>query len=148
MALCEESYGLMRRLAPALCHLTGRLTSRQPGVVDLHLEIQAQARYTTELRLAHLFPVEGASQPRSDPDALLRVYHDARQIEVLELRQSMFVLRKDYAPPALLDKWQANLFLSKWLVFCLRQGHGFGPHRSAAPGPTPFVPDPAYLSRP
>jgi hypothetical protein len=31
-----------------------------------------------------------------------------------------------YGPPALALKWRANLFLSKWLVFCLQQGHRFG----------------------
>ena len=147
MDLCEESHRLMLRLAPALSQLSGQLTSSQPGVVDLYLEILDQARYTTELRLAHLFQTESAALPRCEPDALLRVYHDARQIEVLELRQSVFALRKDYAPPALIDKWQANLFLSKWLVFCLRQGHSFGPRRASTPGPMPSISAPGCPSR-
>lgn len=125
MALCEENFALMQRLAPGLRRLSGRLTSRQRGVIDLHLEIEAQSPYTTQLRLTHLFTASGSPDPHPDPDARLRVYHDARQLEVLELRQSVLRLRRDYAHPALLDKWQANLFLSKWLMFCLHQGHGF-----------------------
>ncbi|NEX20031.1 DUF1249 domain-containing protein [Thiorhodococcus mannitoliphagus] len=126
MALCEENFTLMQRLAPGLRLLSGSLTSTQRGVIDLHLNIEAQSPYTTQVRLTHLFGVNGERDPRPDPDARLRVYHDARQIEVLDLRQSVLRLSKDYAHPALLDKWQANLFLSKWLVFCLRQGHRFG----------------------
>ncbi|WP_242482301.1 DUF1249 domain-containing protein [Thiocystis violacea] len=126
MALCEENYTLMQCLAPGLKQLSGKLISRQRGVIDLHLEIQEQSPYTTQVRLTHLFSEPAGAEPHPDPDARLRVYHDAQQIEVLELRQSVLRLSKDYAHPALLDKWQANLFLSKWLVFCLRQGHGFG----------------------
>lgn len=126
MALCEENYGLMLRLAPGLRSLSGGLVSTQRGAIDLHLEIEAQSPYTTQVRLTHWFGAHGERDPHPDPDARLRVYHDARQIEVLDLRQTVLRLRKDYAHPALLDKWQANLFLSKWLVFCLRQGHRFG----------------------
>ncbi len=127
MSLCEENYLLMRRLAPGLGQYFGKLASHRPGVIDLHLEIQDQARYTTQARLTHLFSSRDTDEPHPDPDACLRVYHDARQVEVLALKQSVLPLRGDYAHPALADKWQANLFLSKWLVFCLRQGHCFGP---------------------
>ncbi|QIK39107.1 DUF1249 domain-containing protein [Caldichromatium japonicum] len=115
----------LRRLAPGLRdYPLGRLISRCPGAVDLALEIEAQAPYTTSLRLTHLF---AASAGHSEPDARLRVYHDARQVEILSLRQSILPLRVGYAPPALSDKWRANLFLSKWLQFCCSQGHGFAP---------------------
>ncbi len=144
MALCEENFNLMLRLAPGLRQLSGQLASTKRGVIDLHLEIQEQSRYTTQVRLTHLFAARGASEPYPDPDVSLRIYHDARQIEVLGLRQSVLPLRKTYAHPALLDKWQANLFLSKWLVFCLRQGHSFGP-RSAAPI-SPDHPPPTCLA--
>jgi uncharacterized protein YqiB (DUF1249 family) len=95
-------------------------------VVDLYLEIQEQSRYTTLARLTHLFSAQDVCDPHADPDACLRIYHDARQVEVLKLEQSVLPLRAGYAHPALVDKWQANLFLSKWLSFCLRLGHRFG----------------------
>ena len=28
---------------------------------------------------------------------------------------------------ALIQKWRINLFLSKWLAYCVQQGHQFGP---------------------
>lgn len=70
---------------------------------------------------------------RSDPDARLRVYHDARQVEVLDLRQTILPLRVEYQRPALETKWRVHLFLRKWLSFCLQQGHCFGPRSPAMP---------------
>ena len=125
MSLCEENHGRLLRLAPGLRQATGRLTSRRSGGVDLHLEVEEQARYTTQLRLTHVFHLPDSTDPRPEPNACLRVYHDARQVEVLDLRQSVLPLRGGYQPPALVDKWQANLFLAKWLTICLRQGHCF-----------------------
>ena len=61
-----------------------------------------------------------------DPDATLRVYHDAEQVEVLDLRQTVLPLPRGPHYPELRDKWRANLFLSKWLSFCISQGHGMG----------------------
>ena len=56
---------------------------------------------------------------------LLRVYHDARQVEVENLRQQTLPTHKLYEAPGLLNKWRLNLFVAKWLVFCVRQGHLF-----------------------
>ena len=57
--------------------------------MDLHLEVIDQAPYTTLLRLTYFFPFEDERVhrlPQADPDALLRAYHDARQVEVIDLR--------------------------------------------------------------
>lgn len=127
MALCEENYGLLSRLAPALSSTQGLLVSQVPGGVDLHLTIESQAPYTTTLRLTHIFTAAagGSTGFGADPDVLLRVYHDARQVEVLDLRQTALPVHADYRPPALDSKWRLNLFLAKWLVYCLHQGHRF-----------------------
>ncbi|WP_232424232.1 DUF1249 domain-containing protein [Imhoffiella purpurea] len=117
---------MLSRLAPNLCRESGVLVSRQSGTMDLHLHILEQSPYTTEIRLTYLFDAQASSTGAADPDAHLRVYHDARQVELLDLQQAVLPLRVRYAPPALADKWQANLFLSKWLDFCLKAGHGFG----------------------
>lgn len=128
MALCEENYGALCRLVPELETLRRDLRSTCPGCIDLHLEIIEQARYTTLLRLTHFFPHDDGQVhhvPQADPDALLRVYHDARQVEVLDLRQTALPLHNHYRFPALEAKWKANLFLSKWLGYCLFLGHRF-----------------------
>lgn len=123
MSLCEENFGRLSRLAPALPVRRGGYMSRGNDGVELYLDIEDQARFTTSIRLTHRFPVQGFSL--ADPDARLRVYHDARQVEVIDLRQTVLPLRTDYRSPALAEKWQINLFIAKWLAYCLQQGHLF-----------------------
>jgi uncharacterized protein YqiB (DUF1249 family) len=147
MTLCEENYAALKRLVPDLTELRGELSSRSRGDMDLHLEIIEQARYTTLLRITYFFPHDDGGVhriPQADPDALLRAYHDARQVEVIDLRQTALPLHNRYQAPALVAKWRANLFLSKWLGYCVRLGHRF-PRRSGpldaagARGPRPPV---------
>jgi uncharacterized protein YqiB (DUF1249 family) len=143
MTLCEENFVLLCRLAPHLKDQRGVAVSRRKGSVDLFLRVEEHSRYTSLIRLTHLFSGTdgdgepspaggdegggGLTGPRADPDARLRIYHDARQVEVLDLRQTVLPLHADYQRPALESKWRVNLFLGKWLTFCLRQGHRFGP---------------------
>jgi uncharacterized protein len=140
MVLCEDNYVLLSRLVPGLSTRSGRLVSRVAGGVDLHLTIEDQAPYTTQMRLTHVF---GGGQGvcadlGSDPNVRLRVYHDARQVEVLDLRQTALPLHADYQAPALDSKWRINLFVAKWLVYCLQQGHVFG---GARPDRAPLAAD-------
>jgi len=125
MALCEENYGALMRLAPRLPRLANQLRSRPEGLAELSLSIIEQSRYTTTLRLTHLLRGEVGVQHPSEPDALLRAYHDAAQVEVLNLRQTVLPILSHYQAPALAAKWRANLFVSKWLDYCLHQGYHF-----------------------
>jgi uncharacterized protein YqiB (DUF1249 family) len=128
MSLCEENYRLLRRLAPELKSLRGEYRSPAVGGLDLHLEILEQTPYTTLLRLTHYFPYDDGKihrLARPDPDALLRAYHDAGQVEVVDLLQTALPIHAHYQHPALLAKWRVNGFLSKWLAYCWRQGHHF-----------------------
>ncbi|MEA3276451.1 MAG: DUF1249 domain-containing protein [Pseudomonadota bacterium] len=128
MGLCEENYRSLLRLIPHLKGIDGGLRSALDGGLDLHLEIMEQSPYTTLLRLTYLFPHDDGKIhriPEPDPDALLRVYHDAGQVEVVDLRQTALPVHSHYQYPALEAKWKVNLFLSKWLTYCIRQGHRF-----------------------
>ena len=126
MTLCEENYLALLRLAPELPRLRGSFVSRRGEGADLLLDVGEQAPFTTALRLTHLFAGTGErSAWRAEPDARLRAYHDARQVEVLGLRQTALPLLGDYKPPALAAKWKANFFIAKWLGYCLAQGHRF-----------------------
>jgi uncharacterized protein YqiB (DUF1249 family) len=128
MALCEENYGRLRRLAPGLPGRRGDARSLGLDGMALYLEIMEQSRYTSLLRLTHFFPHDDGEEhrcPLADPDALLRAYHDARQVEVLDLRQTALPLHNHYRSPALEAKWRANLFLAKWMAHCIRLGHHF-----------------------
>ncbi|MBT8428338.1 MAG: DUF1249 domain-containing protein [Gammaproteobacteria bacterium] len=121
--LCEENYRCLHSLVPQLKRLQGKHCSSRPDHQDLHLTILEQTPYTTLLRLTYEFA--NADGGLSDPDVLLRVYHDARQVEVENLRQQNLPTRRLYEAPGLMNKWRLNLFVSKWLAFCVRQGHLF-----------------------
>ena len=123
MDLCDENYRQLIRIAPALRILNGNHVSRRQGCMDLHLEIQEQAPYTTLVHLTYFFSSRKEQQP--DPDALLRVYHDSRQVEVVNLKQHALPLNSSGERPTLVQKWRINLFLSKWLHYCAEQGHRF-----------------------
>jgi hypothetical protein len=123
--LSDEIYRLLVRLAPELKRLHGKLLSSSPEGMDLHLEILEQTPYTTLLHLTYYFPHVGGYYP--DPDAQLRVYHDLHQVDVLDLRQSALPLRRWGANPTLEQRWRINLFLSRWLAYCVWEGHVFRP---------------------
>ncbi|WP_456412153.1 DUF1249 domain-containing protein [Thiolapillus sp.] len=121
--LCEENYHLLLALAPQLHAMKGLYASCRPGHMDLFLEVLEQTPYTTVVHLTYYFAHEQGQC--ADPDALLRVYHDARQIEVVSLRQKALPIKASYQHPGLLNKWKINVFLSKWLSFCGARQHRF-----------------------
>lgn len=121
--LSDEIYRLLMRLVPDLQQLQGKLLSTTRRGMDLHLEILEQTPYTTLLHLTYYFPHVAGQDP--DPDAQLRVYHDLRQVDVLDLRQSALPLQRWGANPTLEQRWKINLFLSRWLAYCVWEGHGF-----------------------
>lgn len=123
MTLCEDNYRFLLNLAPQLRRLQGAHCSTSTDHQDLHLTIVEQTPYTTLLRLTYHFTLDDGRT--SDPDALLRVYHDAKQVEVEDLRQQALPTQRVYEAPGLLNKWRLNLFVSRWLMFCVRQGHLF-----------------------
>jgi uncharacterized protein YqiB (DUF1249 family) len=124
MDLCEESYRYLERMAPDLRAMQGSQRSRLRDQTDLHLEVLEQSPYTTLARLTYFFPRDEA-QGEPEPDALLRVFHDARQVEVVGLRQRALPLERLFHSPGLRNRWRANLFISRWLAFCANQGHRF-----------------------
>ncbi|MGD2119075.1 MAG: DUF1249 domain-containing protein [Chromatiales bacterium] len=124
MDLCEENYAQVMRLAPDLQAMQGHyLSSKQPHL-DLHLEVVEQSPYTTLVHLTYFFD----NSKQADPDALLRIYHDSRQVEVVDLKQQALPVVRNFDHPGLLLKWRANVFISKWLSYCLHQQHQFGRH--------------------
>jgi len=126
MAVCEESYYSLMRLAPELQRSRGSLCARPVAGLDLHLQVLEQSRYTTLIRLTYAFPPHFADGLDClDPNARLCVYHDAMQVEVLDLHQTALPIYRHYAHPALDAKLKANRFLARWLAYCVRQGYRF-----------------------
>ncbi|MEN8175105.1 MAG: DUF1249 domain-containing protein [Pseudomonadota bacterium] len=124
MALCEENYFAFMRLAPGVGAMSGVAVSRAGNTADLVLHILENSRYTSLVQLTHHFCHHSGEKDR-DPDARLRIYHDARQVELVDLRQSILPVERRFEHPALILKWRANIFINKWLAFCLAQGHSF-----------------------
>ncbi|WP_369667707.1 DUF1249 domain-containing protein [Thioalkalicoccus limnaeus] len=130
MGLCEENYEVLLRILPDLKGLTGSRVASATDGLHLHLDVLDQAPYTTLLRLTHYFPARHVDvQP--EPDAYLRVYHDAQQVEVLSLHSGARAILSAGRCSALQDKWRANLFLAKWLRYCRQQRYVFPADRSS-----------------
>ncbi len=125
MALYEENYIRLRTLLPSLERLPRQAVSHVPGCVDLHVEIRERARYTTTLNMTCRFTHDGCV--RHEPDLLVRICHDARTAEVLELRGRRRGDGHTDARRTLARRWRCNRFLYKWLSYCLRRGHRFPP---------------------
>lgn len=128
MDVCDENYLLVRRLAPDLPNLRGSLVTPGEAGIELCLEVMEQTKFTSLIQLTYLLALEQG--PRRAPDVVMRVYHDSRQVEVLDIRDGSGGQISAHTAPTLDHKWKANLFLSKWLAYCLRQGHRFAAERS------------------
>ena len=126
MGLCEENYAALGRLILGLRHIRGARRTVCPGNLDLYLDVLDQAPYTTTVRLTYLFGnLDGPAGGHAEPDACLRAYHDAQQVEVLGLSPKSLPVLRGPNEPLLLDKWRVNLFLAKWLDYCVQQGYRF-----------------------
>ena len=122
MDLYEQNYMRLRKIAPDLT-IADQMISSVEGHIDLYLSVRERCKYTTMLNMTYRFgePVDTIYEP----DLQLKVYHDARVVEVEQFRkrQQGWVFN-DYS---LQHKWAMNRFLFKWLGFCVYQGHFFQP---------------------
>ncbi|AHE98446.1 DUF1249 domain-containing protein [Thioalkalivibrio paradoxus] len=128
MELYENNYLRLRRLCPNLDSIESGQVSVVEGATDLHLAILERTPYTTLLRLTYEFGSDGRTSRQ--PDLRIRLFHDARQAEVVGRhcrRRGEGDLWLDAAAgmPGLACRWRHNRFLFKWLGFCLVQGHRF-----------------------
>jgi uncharacterized protein YqiB (DUF1249 family) len=129
MELYEQNYMRLRSIAPDL-KVADEMISTVPGHQDLFMSITRRCRYTTMLRMTYQFEEEG--KLLFEPDLHLKVYHDARVIEVQQ-----FISRSHgpmYIAELIDQKWRMNRFLFKWLGYCLHQDHYFQPMQHLKPG--------------
>ena len=124
MELYEHNYMRLRKIAPDLT-VADEMISVVGGHQDLYLSITQRCRYTTMLRMTYRF--EQGESVLFEPDLHLKVYHDARVVEVQQFTS------RAHGPMYIADlveqKWKMNRFLYKWLGYCLYQGHYFQPMR-------------------
>jgi uncharacterized protein YqiB (DUF1249 family) len=140
MALYEGNFIKLTALCPGLLAPTrpvaarpvevpaaGAAVSRTAQDLDLHLCIDAVTRYTVDLRLTYLF--DDPAGLSADPDLHLRLYVDARMVEVISWSVSHRheVLRELALKTSreLDRRWSRNIMLGKWLDYLADRGHGF-----------------------
>ena len=125
MDLYENNYIRFRKMVPDVHALEENAYSRIEGCLGLHISVLERSRFTTTLRMTYHFTENNVLH--AEPDLRLRIYHDARLVEVLAGHLKHGRQKLDNLPAdAKIEKWHLNRFLYKWLGFCLHQGHYFG----------------------
>ena len=92
--------------------------------VRVVIEVVECSRYTTLLRFTQ--EAVGIAQQFAPPTMAVRLYHDARSAEVVEVRnENRFKEVYEYPNPKMRardEKVQVNRFLGEYLSICLRYG--------------------------
>lgn len=150
MAECDANYARMQALAPALCAPAEGQKGADPAAVsvdcwefaldlpgspvELLVELVERSRYTTLVRFTQhslsrldIGPdIGGVTLNLAPPTMLIRLYHDARSAEVVEVRnESRFKEVYEYPNSKMRsrdEKAQVNRFLGEYLAMCLRYG--------------------------
>lgn len=129
MALYESNFIKLTHLAGEPAQLDRIYWSRPPGDCELRLTIDGRTKYTRLLHLTYVF--EETDGVRVEPDMSLRVYLDARMVEVMGWAecQRHVILRKlaRQIDRELDRRWTCNMVLSKWLDYLLDMGHSLKP---------------------
>jgi len=120
MSLYETNYLRLVALAGDPSLLAGQYRSCVPGDCELVLSVLGQSPYTLELAMSYLLPVAGAGTERL-PDLRLRLYRDARVLEVLPLPGE----EAGADARGLQRRWARNLLLNKWLEYLAGHAHRF-----------------------
>ncbi len=133
MTLYEGNFIKLCEIAPALkaggsvMIGSGSRVSTSPGDLDLHMAVDGGTRYTLDVRLTYLFPDEGNLV--RDPDLQLRIYLDARMVEVVSwsaTRRHAILQQLLAAGSRELDRrWDRNIMLGKWLDYLRDMRHSF-----------------------
>lgn len=128
MDLYEVNYIRFRQLCPGLDGISETQISTVEGALNLHLSVLERCKYTTTVSLTYLFQeVQGTIKP--EPNLTVRIYHDARQAEVLSRAYRCLGrevrIRDLHDGSELKWRWSMNRFLYKWLGYCCHQGHFF-----------------------
>jgi len=127
MTLYEGNHTRLRQLLGNLWRLPSRLVSTSSSDLSIHLTLDEHSRYTTSLRMTYWLDSNGLTS--TDPDLLVRIYHDARLAEAVSCcEQPRHIVFKGLWVPAAVElerRWLLNILLSKWLEHCLDHRHVF-----------------------
>jgi len=133
MTLYESNYIKLSQLTDGFDWPSHSVVSVTPRDSDLHAEIIRREPYTTTLKLTYWFHETGGTVV-ADPDLILRVYHDARLVEVVSgLERHHHHKLRELATGTGVElgrRWRVNMMLNKWLDYLFDVGHTLGRDRS------------------
>jgi uncharacterized protein YqiB (DUF1249 family) len=128
MLLYESNYHKLMQLIGEIGPAKSGWISRVRNDSDLHIEWLETEPYTSTLRMTYWLR-GGIAQETPEPNLIVRIYHDAAQVEALAgdnphectVPEPRALLRGG----ELARRWQRNMMLNKWLDYLLDRGHGF-----------------------
>ncbi len=125
MEMYELNYIQLRLLLGEFEALPEYALAKVVGHVPVALTITDRAKHTTNLTLTYCFSSDHEGGRSYDLD--LRVYHDARQVEVVGqthgLKAQSFL--RGTADSMLAYRWRTNRFLYKWIRHLRRHQYQF-----------------------
>jgi uncharacterized protein YqiB (DUF1249 family) len=128
MLLYESNYHKLMQLTGEVVAAQERWISRVRNDNELHIEWLGAEPYTTTLRMTYWLHA-GPGNESAEPNLIVRIYHDAGQVEALVGDGRQWPAGSpQIAPPGgreLSRRWQKNMMLNKWLDYLLDSGHGF-----------------------
>lgn len=131
MALYEQNYIRFCHLVDDIGSLESPVISARQQDIDLHMQVLERCRYTTTVLLT--YRLVAGSGPQVTPNLKIRLYHDARQAEVLACcnddSESLAWMHRDACGSTIQWRWRMNYFLYRWLGYCLKMGHFFPQQR-------------------
>lgn len=129
MDMYEMNYMQLRLLLGSLRKLQGQRVAHAAGHLPLSVVVKEQSRHTTTLMLTYHFMDDLGEVVDTRPDLIVRIYHDARQAEVVTHKCRFSDLRVRYwwkkNDSMLLCRWRMNRFLFKWLRYLRRHDYQF-----------------------
>jgi uncharacterized protein len=127
MTLYEANHARLRQLLGNLVDLPSKLVSISTTDLNIHVTLEQQSRYTTNMRMTYWLENNGSIS--TNPDLLVRIYHDARLAEAVSCcekpRPAIFGGLRLTAGGELERRWMLNILLHKWLEHCLDHRHVF-----------------------
>jgi len=125
MTLYESNFHRLGWLGLDPLRLPDDCRSEVADDLPLELRVVERCRYTTVANLSYLFA--SGLMPEREPGLEMRIYHDARLVEVSDLGRDPCLpqLVRSRVPASLDQRWSRNMLLNKWLDYCFELGHGF-----------------------
>lgn len=128
LAECDANYVRLQRLFVNMgdCDVCEYQLAHAGQVVSITFQVLERCPYTTIVHIKQTVLGSGLDFELSSPSITVRVYHDTRSIEVVEI-QNQDRFRPVYSYPNQKmrqqdEKVQVNRFLGEYLAFCLEQG--------------------------